>query len=73
LIIDGKTLTSCNNEVIIPSLNIRKKLSRGENIIEFIPEEGDINFSCWMGMKRGKIKVVDDISSITQEEKVSND
>ncbi|MBM6839569.1 heavy metal transport/detoxification protein, partial [Clostridium saudiense] len=45
----------------------------GENIIEFIPEEGDINFSCWMGMKRGKIKVVDDISSITQEEEVSND
>lgn len=73
LIIDGETLTSCNNEVIIPSLNIRKKLSRGENIIEFIPEEGDINFSCWMGMKRGKIKVVDDISSITQEEEVSND
>ena len=64
LIIDGETLTSCNNELIIPSLNIRKKLSRGENIIEFTPEEGEINFSCWMGMKRGKIKVVDDINSI---------
>lgn len=60
LIIDGTTLTSCNNEMIFPGLNIRKKLSKGENIIEFTPEEGDINFSCWMGMKRGKIRVVDE-------------
>ncbi len=73
LIIDGDTLTSCNNEVIFPSLDIRKKLSRGENVIEFTPTEGDINFSCWMGMKRGKIKVVDDINSIIQEGETSND
>lgn len=73
LIIDGDTLTSCNNEVIFPSLDIRKKLSRGENVIEFTPAEGDINFSCWMGMKRGKIKVVDDINSITQEDESSSD
>ena len=73
LIIDGDTLTSCNNEVIFPSLDIRKKLSRGENVIEFTPTEGDINFSCWMGMKRGKIKVVDDINSITQEDESSSD
>lgn len=69
LIIDGSTLTSCNNEIIFPSLSIRNKLSKGENIIEFTPTDGDINFSCWMGMKRGQIKVVDDINSIS----ISND
>ncbi len=72
LIIEGNTITSCNNEVIFPTLNIRKKLSKGDNVIEFTPTEGDINFSCWMGMKRGKIKVVDDINSITQEEASNN-
>lgn len=67
LIIDGDTITSCNNEVIFPSLNIKKTLSKGENIIEFTPTDEDINFSCWMGMKRAQIKVVDDINSIQQD------
>lgn len=77
LIIDGNTLTSCNNEIIFPSLNIRKKLSKGENIIEFTPNGGDITYSCWMGMKRAKIKVVDDINSISKdtanEDTISNE
>lgn len=72
LIIDGETLTSCNSEVIFPSLDIRKRLSKGENVIEFTPKEGDINFSCWMGMKRGQIKVVDDINSIIDENESYN-
>ena len=67
LIIDGDTITSCNNQVIFPSLNIKKTLSKGENIIEFTPTDEDINFSCWMGMKRAQIKVVDDINSIQQD------
>ncbi|MCY6353804.1 urease accessory protein UreH domain-containing protein [Clostridium sp. ZS2-4] len=64
-IIDGKQLTSCNNEIVIPSLNIEKRLESGENIIEFTSEQSeDINFSCWMGMIRGVIKVVDNIDSV---------
>lgn len=63
LIIDGKNLNYCNNEIIFPSLNIQKKLESGKNIIEFTPTDKDINFSCWMGMIRGYIKVVDDIKS----------
>ncbi|MCY6369523.1 sulfite exporter TauE/SafE family protein [Clostridium ganghwense] len=64
-IIDGKQLTSCNNEIVVPSLNIEKRLESGKNIIEFTPEQsGDINFSCWMGMIRGVIKVVDNIDSV---------
>lgn len=63
LIIDGKSLNYCNNEIVFSSLNIQKKLESGENVIEFTPTDKDINFSCWMGMIRGYIKVVDDINS----------
>jgi sulfite exporter TauE/SafE len=57
-IIDGKQITSCNNEIVVPSLDVKKKLKSGENIIELPALEKDTNFSCWMGMIRGVIKVV---------------
>jgi sulfite exporter TauE/SafE/plastocyanin domain-containing protein/copper chaperone CopZ len=63
-IIDGKALNSCNGQIIVPSLNIQRTLQPGENVIEFTPKDGDINFSCGMGMIRGVIKVVDDISTV---------
>ncbi|EYE88867.1 heavy metal-associated domain-containing protein [Fervidicella metallireducens AeB] len=63
-IINGKVITSCNNQIIVPSLGIQKNLEDGENIIEFTPEKtGDINYSCWMGMLTGVIRVVDDLST----------
>ncbi|WP_010233912.1 urease accessory protein UreH domain-containing protein [Clostridium arbusti] len=63
-IIDGKALNSCNGQIIVPSLNIQKDLQSGENIIEFTPKDKDISFSCGMGMIRGLIKVVDNISTV---------
>jgi len=65
-IINGEEITSCNNAIVVPSLGIEAKIGKGENIIEeFTPtESGDINFSCWMGMIRGVIRVVDDISVV---------
>ncbi len=63
-IIDGKALNSCNGEIIVPSLNIQKILQPGENVIEFTPEDTDINFSCGMAMIRGVIKVVDNVASV---------
>lgn len=63
-IITGSQLNACNNAVVVPSLNIEKKLKSGENIIEFTPKDGDINFSCWMGMIRGVIKVTDNLDSV---------
>lgn len=54
------TLNGCNEEIIVPGYNISKKLSPGENIIEFTPKEtGVIPYSCWMGMIRSKITVID--------------
>jgi sulfite exporter TauE/SafE/plastocyanin domain-containing protein/copper chaperone CopZ len=63
-IVDGKQITSCNNAIIVPSLGIQKNLVQGENVIEFTPQSSeDINFSCWMGMIRGVIKVVDNLDT----------
>ncbi|KKP60537.1 MAG: heavy metal transport/detoxification protein [Candidatus Roizmanbacteria bacterium GW2011_GWA2_34_18] len=59
-IIDGKNVFGCQGYFIVPSLNISKALNAGENLIEFTPTEtGFINFSCGMGMYRGRIEVVD--------------
>lgn len=63
-IITGSQLNACNNAVVVPSLNIEKKLKSGENVIEFTPKDQDINFSCWMGMIRGVIKVTDNLDSV---------
>jgi sulfite exporter TauE/SafE/plastocyanin domain-containing protein/copper chaperone CopZ len=63
-IVTGSQLNSCNNAIAVASLNIQKTLKSGENIIEFTPGEKDINFSCWMGMIRGVIKVTDNIDSV---------
>jgi len=45
-------------------LNLEFKIKSGENIIEFTPGDKDINFSCWMGMIGGVIKVVDKLDSV---------
>jgi plastocyanin domain-containing protein len=58
-VIDGKNVFGCQGYFIVPSLNIQKALNPGENIFEFTPKEsGLINFSCGMGMYRGRIEVV---------------
>ena len=72
-IIEGKALTSCNNEIIIPSLGQRIKLKEGENIINLGNTDETIKYSCWMGMLSGTIKVVDNLNNINPSEKESND
>jgi len=73
-IINGEQITGCSNEIIISSLNIRKKISSGENIINFTPEKaGIINFSCWMGMIRGKFIVEENISALNSAPAVYQD
>ncbi len=63
-VIDGKEINTCNNAIIIPSLNKEIKINKGENILEFTPENKDMYFSCWMGMINGVIKVVDELESV---------
>lgn len=59
-IINGKNVFGCQGYFVVPILNISKALNEGENIIEFTPKEtGFINFSCGMGMYRGRIEVTE--------------
>jgi plastocyanin domain-containing protein len=64
-IIDGKQLNSCNGAIAVPSLDKQLNLKNGENVIEFTPDnDKDVSFSCWMGMIRGVIKVVDKLDTV---------
>jgi sulfite exporter TauE/SafE len=57
-------ITGCNNELVVPAYNIRKKLAPGDNVIEFTPTKaGRISYSCWMGMIRSSITVTESIGN----------
>lgn len=59
---DSNHITGCNNAIEIVGLGIRKNLVIGNNIIEFLPEKtGEFTYTCWMGMLKNNIYVVDDI------------
>lgn len=55
------TINGCNNRIFIPEYNIEKRFEVGENIVEFTPTQtGTYVYSCWMGMIRSTITVVDE-------------
>ncbi|MEA4924597.1 MAG: sulfite exporter TauE/SafE family protein [Syntrophomonadaceae bacterium] len=60
---DAGVLNECNKAISVPKYKIDKNLTAGENIVEFTPREtGEFVYTCWMGMIRSKITVVDDLS-----------
>ena len=64
-------LNGCNNPLTIPKYNMRKRLIIGDNLIEFTPkEEGNIPYTCWMGMISSNIKVVSDVSASSSIEDI---
>ncbi len=57
---EEEKITGCNNEMVIPALDLRVPLSPGDNIVEFtVNEPGVIPYTCWMGMLNGSITVVE--------------
>jgi plastocyanin domain-containing protein len=55
------SINGCNNRMIIRGFGIEHKFKTGENIVEFLPEKtGRIPYSCWMGMIRSSITVVEE-------------
>lgn len=58
---EARDINGCNNAIIIPEYNVGVKLKPGDNIIEFTPDEtGVVGYSCWMGMIRSQITVIDE-------------
>ncbi len=59
-IITSTAAYSCAASISMPAYQIFQRLEKGENVIEFTPQEtGTIPFSCSMGMYRGAFNVVD--------------
>jgi len=66
--VDGRKAVGCMTTFLIPSLNIRAQLGKGDNYFEFTPEKtGNIPFSCGMNMARGVIRVTEGKTEQTQE------
>ena len=56
---EGK-LNGCNGEIVVPGMDLSVKLHEGDNIVSFTPDEaGTIPYSCWMGMIKSSISVVE--------------
>ena len=56
---EGK-LNGCNGEITVPAFDLSVRLHEGENIVAFTPDEtGTIPYSCWMGMIKSSINVVE--------------
>lgn len=54
------SINGCNNRMFIYEYEIEHAFQTGENIIEFTPENtGTFGYSCWMGMIRSSITVVE--------------
>lgn len=61
---EKKDINGCNSTIIIPKYNIQAALKEGDNVIEFTPDEtGTVPYSCWMGMIRSNIEVVDNVKA----------
>jgi sulfite exporter TauE/SafE/copper chaperone CopZ/plastocyanin domain-containing protein len=55
------TINGCNNRMIIREYGIEHRFTPGENLIEFTPgRTGKFPYSCWMGMIRSSITVVEE-------------
>ncbi|MCD7981428.1 MAG: sulfite exporter TauE/SafE family protein [Clostridiales bacterium] len=58
--VDENNLNGCNNEIVLSAFDQQVKLIAGEVVIEFTPEEeGTYTYSCWMGMLKNTITVVE--------------
>lgn len=56
---DG-TINGCNNRMQIPAYDFEYRFKPGENVLEFTPTKaGEISYSCWMGMIKGTIHVLE--------------
>jgi sulfite exporter TauE/SafE/copper chaperone CopZ len=73
---EAADINGCNGSIVIPEYGVEKQLEPGDNVIEFTPDKsGTIGFSCWMGMIRSQIAVVDDLQdpgSIPEQAPVYN-
>ncbi|MFP3154145.1 sulfite exporter TauE/SafE family protein [Lachnospiraceae bacterium ZAX-1] len=55
------SINGCNNRMLIKEYGVEYQLKTGENVVLFTPTNtGKFPYSCWMGMIRGSITVVEE-------------
>ncbi|SBV97024.1 exported hypothetical protein [uncultured Eubacteriales bacterium] len=60
IVAEEGSLNGCNNELVLPAFDQQVCLQEGENVITYTPERvGRYVYSCWMGMLRNTITVVE--------------
>lgn len=58
-IIKGENVYGCQGFLTAPMVGVQKILAKGENVVEFTPQEsGTVAFSCSMGMFKGQFNVI---------------
>ncbi|MEW5996370.1 MAG: sulfite exporter TauE/SafE family protein [Candidatus Micrarchaeota archaeon] len=59
-VIEGVSITGCNERIIVPEYGLEIEVHEGTQVVEFTPNEtGEFGWSCWMGMIPGKFVVVE--------------
>ncbi len=63
------SINGCNNKMNIQAFGISNyEFKNGENVIEFTPTKaGQFDYSCWMGMIRSDISVVEDVDELNEK------
>ncbi len=62
------SINGCNKSLYIPEYGMEYAFKQGENTIAFTPDQkGIYQYSCWMGMIRGTITVVDQSADTAQK------
>ncbi len=57
------SINGCNDQLVIPEYDLTHAFAYGDNLITFTPETvGTFTYTCWMGMIRATITVVEDAS-----------
>ncbi len=65
------SINGCNNRMFIQDYGIEHSFEPGQNIIEFTPTKtGTVRYTCWMGMIRGNITVIEAGASAPPSEAV---
>ncbi|MBQ9708369.1 MAG: sulfite exporter TauE/SafE family protein [Firmicutes bacterium] len=60
IVVPAGKLNGCNGEIIVPEYDLDVKLSEGDNLVKFTPKDtGTVRYSCWMGMIKSSIEVVE--------------
>jgi sulfite exporter TauE/SafE/copper chaperone CopZ len=66
---EASALNGCNNPVTIPEYDKVVRMVPGDNLVEFTPErEGNLLYTCWMGMITSTIRVVGDLAAVTGQD-----